>query len=48
MTEDELAGWYHHLDGHESEQAPRVDDQQGSLACCSPGIAESGMTEGLN
>ena len=36
MTEDELVGWHHQLNGHEFEQAPRVDDGQGSLACCSP------------
>ena len=36
MTEDELVGWHHRLDGHEFEQAPGVGDGQGSLACCSP------------
>ena len=35
MTEDEMAGWHHQLDGHEFEQAPGVDDGLGSLACCS-------------
>ena len=34
MTEDEMAGWHHWLDGHEFEQAPGVGDGQGSLACC--------------
>ena len=34
MTEDEMFGWYHWLDGHEFEQAPGVSDGQGSLACC--------------
>ena len=34
--EDEMVGWHHRLDGHEFEQAPGVDDGQGSLACCSP------------
>ena len=24
MTEDEMVGWHHQLDGHESEQAPGV------------------------
>ena len=33
-TEDELVGWHHRLDGHESEQAPGVADGQGGLACC--------------
>ena len=43
---DEMVGWHHQLDGHESEQAPGADDGQGSLACCSPwGCKESDMTE---
>ena len=32
MTDDEMVGWHHRLDGHEFEQAPRVGDGQGSLA----------------
>ena len=49
MTEDEMVGWHHQLDGHESEQAPGVGDGQGSLACCSPwSRKESDMTEWLN
>ena len=36
MTEDEMIGWHHRLKGYESEQALRVGDEQGSLACCSP------------
>ena len=36
MTEDEMGGWHHQLDGHESEQAPGVGDGHGSLECCSP------------
>ena len=36
MTEDEMVGWHHPLDGHEFEQAPGVGDGQGSLSCCSP------------
>ena len=36
MTEDEMVGCYHRLDGHEFEQAPGIGDGQGSLACCSP------------
>ena len=48
-TEDEIAGWYHRLNGHEFEQAPAVGDRQGSLACCSPwGHKESDTTEWLN
>ena len=33
-----MAGWHHQLNGHESEQAPAVDDVQESLVCCSPWI----------
>ena len=36
MTEAEMVGWHHRLNGHESEQAPGVGDGQGGLACCSP------------
>ena len=36
MTEDELVGWHHWLNGHEFEKAPGVGDGQGSLAYCSP------------
>ena len=46
MTEDEMVGWHHRLDGHEFEQAPGVGDVQRSLACCSPwGCKESDTTE---
>ena len=46
MTEDEMIGWYHWLDGYEFEQALGVGDGQGSLACCSPwGLKESDRTE---
>ena len=49
MTEDEMVGWHHRLDGHESEQAPGVGDGQEGLACCdSWGCIESDMTERLN
>ena len=36
MTEDEMVGWHHWLDGYEFEQAPGVGEGQGSLVCCSP------------
>ena len=46
MTEDGMAVWHHQLDEHESEQAQRVGDGQGSLACCSPwGGKESDTSE---
>ena len=49
MTEEEMVGWHHRLNGHEFEQAPRVGDGQGSLVCCSPwGCKESDTTEQLN
>ena len=49
MTEDEMVGWHHWLDGHELEQAPGVGDGQGSLACYNPwGCKELDMTEWLN
>ena len=49
MTENEMVGWHHRLNGHEFEQAPGVGDRQGSLACCSPwGHKEADTTEWLN
>ena len=48
-TEDELAGWHHWLNGHESEWTPGGGDGQGGLACCGPrGRKELDMTEWLN
>ena len=48
-TEDEMAGWHHWLDGHESEETLGVGDGQGSLACCdSWGRKESDTAEWLN
>ena len=49
MTEDEVVGWHHELNGHESEQAPGDSEKQGSLLYCSPwGHKEWDMTEWLN
>ena len=49
MTEDEMVGWYHWLNGHKFEKVPRVGDGQGSLACCSPwGCKNLDTTERLN
>ena len=49
MTEDEIAGWHHWLDGRESEWTPGVGDRQGGLACWdSWGHKESDTTERLN
>ena len=49
MTEDEMDGWHHRLDGHEFEHALGVFDGQGGLVCCSQrGRKESDTTERLN
>ena len=49
MTEDEMVGWHHWLDGHEFEQAPGDGEGQGSLPCCSPwGCKELDTNERLN
>ena len=49
MTEDEMGGWHHQLDGHEFAQAPGDGEGQGRLACCSPlGHKKSDTTGQLN
>ena len=49
MTEDEMLGSHHQLNGHEFEQTPGDGEEQGSLVCYSPwGHKESDMTEQLN
>ena len=49
MTEDEMVGWHHRLNGHEFGWALGVGVGQGSLACCSSwGCKESDATEQLN
>ena len=49
MTEDEMVGWHHHLNGHEFEQTLGDSEGQGSLVCCSPwGCKKSDTTEQLN
>ena len=48
MTEDEMLGWHHWLNGPEFVQTPG-DGGQGSPMCCSPwGHKESDKTEWLN
>ena len=39
MTEDEMVGWQHQLNGHEFEQAPGVGDGQESL------VSQAGVTD---
>ena len=49
MTEDEMVGWHHQLNGHEFGKTLGVGDEQGGLACCSPwGHKELDTTEQLN
>ena len=46
MTEDEMVGWHHQLNGHECEWTLGTGDGQGGLACCSPwGHKELDTTE---
>ena len=49
MTEDEMVGWHHRLNGHKYEQALGDDEGLKSLARCSPwGCKELDMTERVN
>ena len=49
MTEDEMVGWHHQLNGHKFEQPPGDGEGQGSLAFCSPrGHKELNTTGQLN
>ena len=42
MTEDEVVGWHHQINGNAFELTVRDSEGQGSLACCSPwGCKES-------
>ena len=36
VTEDEMVGWHHWLNGHEFEQTLGDGEEQGRLVCCSP------------
>ena len=36
VTQDEMVGWHHRLNGHEFEQIPGDSEGQGRLACCGP------------
>ena len=48
MTEHEMVGWHHRLNGHEFEQTLGNSEGQGSLACCSSWATEEDTTERLN
>ena len=49
MTEDEIVGCHHQLDGCKFEEGLGVVDGQGGLSCCSPwSCKESDMTQWLN
>ena len=48
MTEDDMVGWHHRLNGHDSEKTVGDGEGQGSLACCSPwGFKELDTTKRL-
>ena len=48
VTEDEMVGWHHWLNGHEFEQTQGESEGQGSLVCCNSwGHKESDATEQL-
>ena len=49
MTENEMIGWHHQIDGHRFGWTLGVGDGQGGLACCSSwDRKELDMTERLN
>ena len=49
MTEEEIVGWHHRLNGHEFEKALGDGERQRCLMCYSPrGCKKSDMTEQLN
>ena len=41
MTEDEMVGWHHRLEGHEFEQALRFADGQGNWRVAVHGVKKS-------
>ena len=36
MMKEEMGGWHHRLDGHESDQTLGDSEGERSLVCCSP------------
>ena len=46
MTENEMVGWHHQLNGHEFEQTLGDGEGQGTLAYCSPwGCKETQLSD---
>ena len=41
MTEDEMVGWHHQLNGHGFVWTPGVGDGEGGLACCDSWVTKS-------
>ena len=41
MAEDEMVGWHHPFDGLEFEQAPGVDDGQGTWRAAVHGVSKN-------
>ena len=48
LTEDEMVGWHHQVNGHEFEQTLGDSEGQGSLACCSSWGCKESDTLRLN
>ena len=42
MTENEMVGWHHRLNGHESEQTQEIVKDREALHAAVHGIAKSG------
>ena len=41
MTEDEMVGWHHRLNGHGSGWTPAIGDGKEGVACCSSWVEKS-------